>query len=508
VPQGCLWQNKNCITVFFDLLVFAEKNSNYFLFLGGSGMLIRMVLAIKEAALQRHLEQRFSHADIQVECLGRVRSTWHKVVQSCGDIIVISEELIPRPVDSGILMLNNLPENPTTVVLHHTDSAEEHAQIMAAGADVVLYSGISWKNLAEAMESILESRRQFRILDQFDRKRRVQPKLSDFGSTSEGMQMFMNQVEQVASSDSMLLLLGETGVGKEHLAKAIHSESARSAGPFVAVNTAALPEQLLESELFGHTRGAFTGATRSRRGAFEQAHGGTIFLDEIGEMPLHLQSKLLRVLQDFEIRPVGGEKPIWVDVRVVTATNRDLEDEVAHGNFRKDLYYRLSVVTLTIPPLRYHREDIPNLARRYINYYLHKIGCDVSRISEPAMQALCSYDWPGNVRELMNVVERSMLLCRTDEISLEDLPDSFRRGTSPEGRLLPAGADDLLSWKGKSLPEIQSEMMDKVERLYIAMVLKEANGRVAVAAGLAGIHSRGLYNKMKRLGLRKEDFRK
>ena len=204
---------------------------------------------------------------------------------------------------------------------------------MAAGADVVLYSGISEKSLAEAIERTLESRRQLHQIDRFDRKGSSRPRIDDFISDSGKMQMFMDEVHQIIPSSSVLLITGETGVGKEHLAKAIHAESPRSAGPFIAVNTAALPEQLLESELFGHEQGAFTGAVRSRRGAFELAHGGTIFLDEIGEMPLHLQTKLLRVLQDYEVQPVGSEAPIWVDVRIIAASNRNLEEEVAAGNF-------------------------------------------------------------------------------------------------------------------------------------------------------------------------------
>jgi transcriptional regulator with GAF, ATPase, and Fis domain len=276
----------------------------------------------------------------------------------------------------------------------------------------------------------------------------------------------------------------------------------------VTVNTAALPEQLLESELFGHEQGAFTGAIRSRRGAFELAHGGTIFLDEIGEMPLHLQAKLLRVLQDYEVRPIGGESPIWVDVRVIVATNRDLEKEVQEGNFRQDLYYRLSVVTLIIPPLRKRRTDIPAIAEQFLRYYRNKIGREIDRISQPAMDALCRYDWPGNVRELMNVIERAMLLCKSREITLKDLPGSFHEDRSPVRAILPNDNVAPFSWEDKTLPEVQREVLHRVERLYLQMVLEKTGGRVGQAAQIAGIHPRGLYNKMKQLGLRKEDFKK
>ena len=470
-------------------------------------MLTRLVLAIINKGLQSHLEQNVSNPDVLLESYGHGKNAWQKVLQSCGDVIIISESLIPLPIDSGIAMLNNLPEHPTTVILSDHDSTEDHAKLVAAGADVVLFVGTSKKSLSEAIYTTLESRQQLKKLERYDSRGRVQPRLSDFISDSENMQLFMNEVQLVAPSNSVLLLLGETGVGKEHLAKAIHAESPRASEPFVTVNTAALPEQLLESELFGHTQGAFTGAIRSRRGAFEMAHGGTIFLDEIGEMPLHLQTKLLRVLQDYEVRPVGEESPIWVDVRVIAATNRDLEKEVTEGNFRKDLYYRLNVVTLTIPPICDRKEDVPEFIRYFMNYYKDKIGREVNSISEAAMNTLCRYDWPGNVREIMNVIERTMLLCKSEEITIQDLPAVLNKGV-PLQQMRYGDYDDITAWKGKTLAEVQGEVNDRVERKYLKMVLLETRGKIGEAAKIAGIHPRGLYNKMKRLNLQKEDFKK
>jgi two-component system response regulator AtoC len=470
-------------------------------------MLIRLVLAIKNKSLQTYVEGRFQEDDIRVENYSHVKTSWQNVIRSCGDIIVISESLIPPKTEYSISMLNELPETPTTVVLHDSDSSEEHAKLVGAGADVVLYSGISRKSLIEAIESTVESRRQFVQKNRLNARGHTSPKISDFTSESRSMQIFMEEVWKFIPSNSPLLLLGETGVGKEHLAKAIHSESARSAGPFVAVNTVALPEHLLESELFGHEQGAFTGAIRSRRGAFEMAHGGTIFLDEIGEMPLHLQAKLLRVLQDYEVQPLGSERPIWVDIRVIAATNQNLEDLVENGNFRKDLYYRLSVVMLTVPPLRKHREDIPAMTHRFIELYQQKIGKDVIEVKEAAMKALCQYDWPGNVRELMNVIERAMLLCQTEKISLKDLPYIFHEPAPLSKGLVNPDEMVMESWKNKTLPEVCQEVVDQAERLYLEMVLRETMGRVGLAAKIAGIHTRALYNKMKRLGLEKENFR-
>ncbi len=468
-------------------------------------MLIRMVLALANESLERSLEQGIAMTDIEIEGVSKYADGWQRVVQSCADIIVISESVLPEPVESGIGVLTSLPEGPTTVILHNDDSTDVQASFIAAGAHSALYSGISERRLSSALEATVEARRQFMQLEWNERRLKQKPKMADFSSDSPAMQLFMREVQQVAVSDSLLLITGETGVGKEHLAKVIHTESARANGPFVAVNTAALPEQLLESELFGHKQGAFTGATRSRRGAFEQAHGGTIFLDEIGEMPLHLQTKLLRVLQDYEIQPLGAEKSSWVDVRVIAATNRNLEEAVENGLFRKDLYYRLSVVQLQIPPLRMRHVDIPHLARKFITDFKLKIRRDVRQISKAAMAALCRYDWPGNVRELMNVIERSMLLCQGTTIRVKDLPSVFHSvNNTPE--LQSFDAQLPKDWDQKTMTEVMQIVQEQTEKSYLKMALAEKNGRIKQTAEKAGITTRSLYNKMRKYGLRKEDF--
>ena len=302
----------------------------------------------------------------------------------------------------------------------------------------------------------------------------------------------MDEVQQIIPNNTPLLILGETGVGKEHLAKTIHAESLRSKGPFIPVNIAGIPEQLLESELFGHEQGAFTGAIRSRRGAFEMAHNGTIFLDEIGEMPLHLQSKLLRVLQDYELRPIGGEKAIWVDVRVIAATNRNIEEEVNKGTFRKDLFYRLNVVTLTIPSLRERSEDIPALSKNFIDFYRRKYAKKIFGISDTAMNALCSYDWPGNIRELMNVLERTVILCKGNTITLDHLPKNFSENFTTISAMAGGKTVCPAEWENKTLPEVSSEILANTEKLYIEMVLRKTQGRVGEAAKISGIlHSPG-----------------
>jgi len=476
------------------------------LFIEGFPVLHKVILSIKNKHLEGKIAGSLRKNGLLVECCGSKKNPWQEVIQSCGDVLVISESFLLSPSDLGIQTLKNLPENPIVFIIHDSDSIERNAQLLAAGADIALHVNSPYQDLAEAIESAIESRRQLTSHDKYPSNEEVlQPKLADFSSASPSMQIFIKMVQKIALSDSVLLLQGETGVGKEHLARAIHAESTRFNGPFVAVNMAALPEQLLESELFGHTRGAFTGATRARRGAFEMAHGGTIFLDEIGEMPLHFQVKLLRVLQNFNVHPLGSEKAVSVDVRVIASTNRDLDFEVRQQNFRKDLFFRLNITPLLIPPLRERREDIPTLARLFLRNYRYKIKKNVYRISESAMKALYHYDWPGNVRELMNIIERGILLADTDRITLNDLPAVFHKeGSEKKGTPLKY---DKAAWMKKTLPAVKAEILTQVEKMYCEMLLNRTGGRINKAAEIAGINSRSLYNMMKKLGLRKEDFR-
>ena len=469
-----------------------------------------MLFALEDGKLQRYLSNYFSSSDLEIKTFGHLKSPWQKLVRNSGDIIIVSETFIPPSIESSIAMLTGLPENPTVILLHNSESSEKHAKLVASGADVVLYTGIQDLSIAEAIYSVVEARKNLNKNSPTDKyeniKGKKKPRIADFFSYNDKMQMFMEEVNHIITSNTPLLILGETGVGKEHLAKAIHYESTRAGGPFVPVNIAGLPEQLLESELFGHEQGAFTGAIRYRKGAFELAHGGTIFLDEIGEMPLHLQAKLLRVLQDYEFRPIGSEQSVWVDVRVIAATNRNIEEEVNKGNFRKDLYYRLNVMALTIPSLRERVEDIPVLTQNFIDYYQTKYSKNVYNISELAMKALCKYDWPGNIRELMNVIERAIILCKTEEISLNELPKNFSENTPTLDKIFDERQSEKL-WEGKTLPEVCDEILSQVERLYLQNILNKTKGKVGEAARLAGIHPRGFFNKMKKLKLKKEDYK-
>jgi len=291
-------------------------------------------------------------------------------------------------------------------------------------------------------------------------------------------------VRRVAGSDATVLIRGESGTGKELIARAIHHASPRAAAPLVAVNCAALPEGLLESELFGHEKGAFTGAAASRKGRFELADGGSIFLDEIGDLPLHLQVKLLRVLQERQFERVGGTRTIPVNVRVLAATHRNLEALVREGRFRDDLYYRINVVTLLLPPLRERREDLPPLIEHFLTRFAGKNGKTIRGLTREARDALLRYDYPGNVRELENLIERAVVLTRDEVIAKSDLPLSLDE-QGPEGEA-PAG---LVA------------AVEGLERRMIRDALSRAGGVQTRAAELLGISERVLRYKLSKYGL-------
>lgn len=310
---------------------------------------------------------------------------------------------------------------------------------------------------------------------------------------SKELHHVLDLIKIVSPLETSVLILGESGTGKERIADYIHHFSTRQARPFIKVNCAALPDTLIESELFGHERGAFTGATERRIGKFEQAEDGTIFLDEIGEMQFELQVKLLRVLQEKEIERLGGNTTIKINARIIAATNKDLEAEVAKGRFRIDLYYRLNVFPIQLPALRYRKEDIPDLVVHFINYYSHKAGKKVIGISESALQDLIAYDWPGNIRELENMIERSVLLAIGNTINDVSLPG----GTTYQKA-------DI---QKQELTRIKT--MEETERDYIIAVIKKCNGKISGhggAATLLDLNVSTLNSKIKKLGISKEDI--
>jgi DNA-binding NtrC family response regulator len=289
--------------------------------------------------------------------------------------------------------------------------------------------------------------------------------------------------KRVAKSDASVLIVGETGTGKELVARSLHQHSER--GPFVAVNCAAVPPNLLESELFGHTRGAFTDAKVARRGLFQEATGGTLFLDEVGEMPLEMQAKLLRALQERVVRPVGSDAEQPFDARIITATHRDLDEDVASGRFRQDLFYRINVVSIHVPPLRERGSDVLKLASHFLQKSADRTGGPVRRLSPQVAERLLAYDWPGNVREVENCVERAVALARFDELTLEDLPERIR-SYRPDRFVMTADEVEEI------IP------LDELERRYISRALKMLNGNKARAAQLLGVDRRTLYRRLGR----------
>jgi transcriptional regulator with PAS, ATPase and Fis domain len=299
------------------------------------------------------------------------------------------------------------------------------------------------------------------------------------------MQSVFELARAAARTHSTILIQGESGTGKELLARAIHAESPRSTGPFVAVSCAALAETLLESELFGHEKGAFTGAIVRRKGKFEAAHGGTLFLDEIGDISPKLQLDLLRVLEDRRFTRLGGNEIVEADVRIVAATNRDLKRAVAEERFREDLYYRLNVIPITLPPLRDRREDLPLLVDHFLQELSVSLNRRIDGLSADAMKLLVSHDWPGNVRELRNLMERAAVVAA--------------------GRIIDAADLGLVSVPGTPVPETSPPTLDEVERRHVAHVLRHAGGNVSQAARILDIDRVTLYHKIRKYGLKKDD---
>jgi len=337
--------------------------------------------------------------------------------------------------------------------------------------------------------------------------------------TSPEMQGIFAIIDKVADTPSTVLITGESGTGKELVAKALHEQSSRKGEPFIKINCAAIPKTLMESELFGYEKGAFTGATSSKPGRFELADGGTLFLDEIGEIPVEMQVKLLRAIQESEFERVGGIKTLKVDVRLITATNRDLEQEIKNGNFREDLYYRLNVVPLQIPALRVRKGDIPLLVEHIIKKFNERLKKNIQGIDADAVEALEGHNWPGNIRELENVLERTILFCKGERIERADLqlnssaPEAPR--TTSSGAMAPVLDDDLddddavsgelAGTPSGSLKDIVRAETSRVERELIVKALDETGGNVTQAARLLKISRKSLQMKMKELGLRDKE---
>jgi two-component system response regulator HydG len=421
-----------------------------------------------------------------------------------GHIDVVLTDLVMPRMDGQALLKAARTVSPDTdvVVMTAYGTVENAVAAMREGAYDFITKPTKRGEVLACIDRVLERQR---LLHE---NRALKAELAQIGGsveglvgTSQSMRDLLGTLRQVAPSAATVLLLGESGTGKEVAARAIHTLSPRAAGPFVAVNCAALPESILEAELFGAEKGAFTGATERRAGRFERAHGGTLFLDEVGDIPPPMQVKLLRVLQEGEIERLGGTSPVRVDVRVVAATHVDLKERVKSGAFREDLYYRLDVITLRLPPLRERDGDVPVLAMHFLKRLAERHHKRVSAIEPRALQALTSWSFPGNVRELENAIERAVVLAPGETLRFEDLPAQLHGLGTPATQSTPQGAQGA-DGTGQTLTFRVGQTLEQIERACIDATLRHTAGDKALTAKLLGLSLRTLY---RRLGERADD---
>jgi DNA-binding NtrC family response regulator len=376
-----------------------------------------------------------------------------------------------------------LREDTPVIVMTAFASIESAVASIRAGAYDFVTKPFDMSDLVLTIERALKHRELRQEVKRLRQAVSDQHRIDEIAGESPVMKKMFELLARVAPTEATILVTGESGTGKELVARTLHNRSSRANGPFVAINCAAMPETLLESELFGHTKGAFTDARASRPGLFAKSSGGTLFLDEVGDMPLGMQAKLLRALQERTVRPVGGDTEVPFDIRLLTATNRDLEADVQAGRFREDLYYRINVVQVDVPPLRTRDNDILLLAQLFLTRSQAKTGGGVVGMKGAAAERLMAYPWPGNVRELQNCIERAVALTQFDRIGVDDLPE---RIASFKSSRVSVGVSDPSS----ILP------MDEVERRYVTQVLETLGGNKASAARVLGMDRRTLYRKL------------
>ncbi len=402
--------------------------------------------------------------------------------------LVIADLMMPEISGLDVLrQVKTFKQEQEVIVMTAFASVETAIEAMKEGAADYITKPFKVDEIKLTIDKSINRRRL--INENVSLKKQLQDDHSfgNFIGASEGVVAMKKLARRAATSESTVLIRGESGTGKDLIARALHHHSPRCNGPFVTINCGALPESLLESELFGHKKGSFTGAIKDKDGLFKVADGGTFFLDEVGNTSLAIQVKLLRVLEDKMITPIGSTTPIEVDVRLLAATNSDLEQEVAANQFRADLFYRLNVIPVTIPPLRERKKDIALLVDHFVARYCEKNKTPLRRISEEAMAVLSSYDWPGNVRELENTIERAILFSRTDTIEPVDFPESLLRPAEP-------------SVVTEATPETPT--LESIEKAYIHFVMSQTDGRKAEAARILGIDTSTLYRKIERYKLK------
>ncbi|MEN6617708.1 MAG: sigma-54 dependent transcriptional regulator [Syntrophorhabdus sp.] len=404
------------------------------------------------------------------------------------DLAVIDLKL---PRMDGITLMNEVhqisPDMPVIILTAHS-SVKSAVEAMRKGAFNYIEKPFDPDALTAQIEKAIENRKLHCEVKRLENILEERYTFSGIITKSHKMKDVLSLVARIAPTDSTVYIHGESGTGKELVAKALHFASPRKDKMFTAINCAAIPETLLESELFGYEKGAFTGATRSSKGFFANTDGGTLFLDEIGDMPLSLQAKLLRVLQEKEFYPLGSDHPCEVDIRLIVATNKDLEAEVKNGSFREDLFYRIHVIPVYVPPLRERKEDIVPLAEHFLSKSKEKMNKDVKAFAPMALQKLMLHDWPGNVRELENAIEYAVAITRSDTIS--------------ESCILPSRGESA------AMPKPYKEAKEQFEKEYLNWILQIAKGNVSKAASLAGKYRADFYALLKKYSLKPESFKK
>ena len=443
----------------------------------------RVLIVDDDQSMCEMMELTLRRRDLEITWKTSAHDAFELVASQDYDVILTD---LAMETMSGIELCERIiairPDVPVVIVSGHA-SVETAIAAIRAGAYDFIVKPIDGRRLALTVSRAIQHRR---LRDEVKRLRHVVDVTHRFGQmigASPAMKHVFDLIGRVADGDTSVLISGESGTGKELIARALHAQSPRRDGPFLAVNCAALPAALLESELFGHARGAFTDAKAARTGLFPQASGGTLFLDEIGELPLEMQPKLLRALQERSVRPVGGNVEVAFDARIVTATNRDLETEVDERRFRQDLFYRINVVRIDAPPLRRRGSDVLLLAQHFVARFAARSGKQVRGISPQAAEKLVAYDWPGNVRELENCLERATALLRFDEVTADDLPEKIRQYRT-----------DLLIVAAGDLAEVVT--LDELDRRYMLRVLALVEGNEPRAAELLGLDRRTLHRKL------------
>lgn len=431
--------------------------------------------------------QKWGYATIEAEDGDQALKKMEKTPVS----VVVTDVVMPK-VDGLELLrrMKNLNPSVKFILMTAEGSIDLAVEAMKQGAVDFLTKPIDFKKLEILLDSLHEEEAAVAEVDNLDVLLRAGGSFNGIVGSSPAMKTIFQLIQDVSGKDAAILITGESGTGKEVVAKAIHMVSRRADGPFIAINTSAIPETLIESEIFGHERGAFTGAVDKRAGCFEQANKGTLFLDEISEMPLELQPKLLRVLEENSLRRLGGKESISIDVRIIAATNRQPTLAIQEGKLRKDLFYRLSTVHIALPPLAERKEDIPLLTRHFIEFYNQKHQVKIKSISRRAKQIFMNYGWPGNVRELRNVIERAVIVTKSEWIEPQDLPPYL---TQPM-----EGQDQMITIKPGTL-------FSDAEKEIILTTLRSVDNNKAEAAKLLGVDVKTIRNKLKTYGIASPD---